>query len=53
MLLHLQLGTYLKSLLMFFFQSCGHWLLSNALHVTIIVTLKFKKEFGLATYVEI
>jgi hypothetical protein len=31
---------------------CGHWLLSNALHVTITVTLKFKEEFGIATYVD-
>lgn len=29
-----------------FNQSHGHWLLSNALHVAITMTLKLKKEYG-------
>jgi len=33
-------------------KSCGHWLLSNALHITITMTLKFKEEFEIATYLD-
>jgi hypothetical protein len=34
------------------YKSYGHRLLFNALHVTITMTLKFKKVFGIATYVD-
>jgi hypothetical protein len=29
-------------------ESHGHWLLSNALNVTIIMSLKIKEEFGIS-----
>jgi hypothetical protein len=29
-------------------QSHGHWLFSNALNVTIIMSLKLKEEFGIS-----
>ncbi len=34
------------------YKSYGHQLLFNALHVTITMTLKFKEEFGIGTYVD-
>jgi hypothetical protein len=30
-------------------KSCGHWLLSNVLNVTIIMSLKLKEEYGISS----